>query len=227
MASNPSWAAFVRKASNRGPRDSGPPDVIDAVRQVEPGEDLVAQFLQAAVAAGVQAARCDGATWASAAADVVASIGPRVVLEAGAGFLDWARAGELGEALARRGVTVAHDDSDETLFDCPVSACGVFAAVAETGSLVCVSGPQTARGTTLIPPALVAILSIEQLLPDLADLFALLGSARDFANLTVITGPSKTADVEGVLVKGVHGPGVVHALLVDTGHILTDPPAGR
>jgi L-lactate utilization protein LutC len=55
----------------------------------------------------------------------------------------------------------------------------------------------------------------EQVLADLVDLHASDRFARDLpASLLYITGPSKTADIEGVLITGVHGPGEVHVLLV-------------
>jgi L-lactate dehydrogenase complex protein LldG len=50
--------------------------------------------------------------------------------------------------------------------------------------------------------------------PDLLDLFAASTPGGLPANLTLISGPSKTADIEGILITGVHGPGAVHVILV-------------
>ena len=55
---------------------------------------------------------------------------------------------------------------------------------------------------------------IVQIIPDLVDLFESRPDALDAASTTIITGPSKTADIEGVLVTGVHGPAVVEIVLV-------------
>jgi L-lactate dehydrogenase complex protein LldG len=86
-------------------------------------------------------------------------------------------------------------------------------AVAETGSLIIRATPQHGRALSLVPPVHVAVVQPKQILPDLVDLFEQL--AREGAdNTVIITGPSKTADIELTLVTGVHGPGVVHVFIL-------------
>ena len=87
--------------------------------------------------------------------------------------------------------------------------------VAETGTLVCTSGNERWRGLTLIPPLHIAIVEAQQITPDLIDLFAGGMPAPLPANVTLISGPSKTADIEGILITGVHGPREVHVVVVD------------
>ncbi|HVS36013.1 MAG TPA: lactate utilization protein [Gemmataceae bacterium] len=95
---------------------------------------------------------------------------------------------------------------------------GVDYLVAETGSVALLTRPDQPRSLSLLPPIHIAVADRSQLFPDLFDLF----EARLWAErqglpscLSLITGPSKTGDIELRLVTGVHGPGEVHVVLVD------------
>ena len=83
-------------------------------------------------------------------------------------------------------------------------------ALAETGSLVMWSRPGRERAASLLPPLHIAIIERSQILPDLYDAIARL-QALGFdglpSNAVLITGPSKTGDMELELTTGVHGPG--------------------
>jgi L-lactate dehydrogenase complex protein LldG len=87
-----------------------------------------------------------------------------------------------------------------------VGLSGADAALAETGSVVVSSGPSKSRLATLLPPVHVALVSTAQLATDIFTWTAARQKPRP-ASTTVITGPSKTADIEQVLAIGVHGPG--------------------
>jgi L-lactate utilization protein LutC len=94
---------------------------------------------------------------------------------------------------------------------------GASFAIAETGTLAMLSAPGRERLASLLPPLHVAIVAAEQVLPDLFDLFDKLREAGHDAlpsNLTLITGPSKTGDIELTLTTGVHGPGEWHVVVV-------------
>lgn len=89
--------------------------------------------------------------------------------------------------------------------------------VAETGSLLVESGPQTPRQATLVPPGALVLVPGEIIVPDLADALAAIPgrlAKRPHANFTLITGPSKTSDIEKTLVTGVHGPGCMDVVIV-------------
>jgi L-lactate dehydrogenase complex protein LldG len=107
------------------------------------------------------------------------------------------------------------DVSPDELYDFDAGVTDVRFAVAETGSLVIDGSGDRGRALSLVPPVHVAIVEAENILPDLVDLFERLARDQTPANTVIITGPSKTADIEMNLVTGVHGPGVVHVLLVE------------
>jgi len=116
-------------------------------------------------------------------------------------------------AVNAAGARLAANDNDDLLFDCEVGITDVDCAIAESGSLV-ISTNGRIRNAWITPPIHVAIVRAEQVLADLVDLFERRPDAIDAASTTIITGPSKTADIEGVLVTGVHGPAAVEILLV-------------
>ena len=98
-----------------------------------------------------------------------------------------------------------------------VGVTGAIAGLADTGSIIVDSGWGRSRTASLLPPVHVALLPVSKLYPDLPTWMALQGSdlLTKTANLTIISGPSKTADIELNLVLGVHGPGEVHVILLD------------
>ena len=81
----------------------------------------------------------------------------------------------------------------------------VFGAIAETGTIVCVSTGGRAVQAGLLPAHHVAIVRRERIFDTLDDLFAAVADAPP-TNLTLVTGPSRTADIELSLAIGVHGP---------------------
>lgn len=92
---------------------------------------------------------------------------------------------------------------------------GADAALADTGSLVLLAGPGRGRLVSALPPVHVALVPIDRLTPDLAGLIeARPGLLDESSNAVVITGPSRTADIEMTLTHGVHGPKHVYALLI-------------
>lgn len=82
-------------------------------------------------------------------------------------------------------------------------------AIAETGTVILTDATTSTRLSALAPWVHVAVVSPSQIFPDIAAAVAALGSDP---NIVWCTGPSKTSDVEGILVQGVHGPGIQIAL---------------
>jgi L-lactate dehydrogenase complex protein LldG len=94
-------------------------------------------------------------------------------------------------------------------------------AIAETGTLILTDRGTSARLAALAPWVHVAIVSPEHIYPDIPS--ALAAHPSD-PNIVWVTGPSKTADVEGILIEGVHGPGIQIALLQPSGNGLKYSP---
>jgi L-lactate dehydrogenase complex protein LldG len=91
-----------------------------------------------------------------------------------------------------------------------IGVTGCNAAIAETGSVVLLSGPGRSRAVSLLPAVHLALVRRSDLRFSLGEFLrgasdALAGSA----SCTVVTGPSRTADIELTLTLGVHGPGSV------------------
>jgi L-lactate utilization protein LutC len=113
-------------------------------------------------------------------------------------------------------------DCRETVFAADIGITGVDYLIAETGSVALLARPAEPRSFSLLPPVHIAVAHHAQILPDLFDLFARLsarpaesvGRPRMPSCLSLITGPSKTGDIELRLVTGVHGPGEIHVVLV-------------
>lgn len=85
-------------------------------------------------------------------------------------------------------------------------------AIAETGTLILSDRDTSSRLAALAPWVHVAVLGRNRIH---ADLTAALAAMPPDPNVIWVTGPSKTADVEGILIEGVHGPGRQVALLLD------------
>ena len=117
------------------------------------------------------------------------------------------------------GLTATPYESPQELRDlCANADLGVTSAdyaLADTGTLVTISSPEEARLISLLPPVHLAIVPRERILSGLDEFFTLVPLPADGASSVVfITGGSRTADIEMILVRGVHGPGEIHVVVV-------------
>jgi L-lactate dehydrogenase complex protein LldG len=94
---------------------------------------------------------------------------------------------------------------------------GTFCAIAETGTLVLLSGTDTPTGTMLLPDTHVAVVSAARIVAGMEEAFALVRRERHPMPRAVnlVSGPSRTGDIEQTIVLGAHGPYRVHILVVD------------
>ena len=108
-------------------------------------------------------------------------------------------------------------------FAAEVGITGVDFILAESGTLVLSSATEGAQLASLAPPLHVALYRREQVLGSLEEVLERLPVPRNPGTpvpgraVVFITGPSRTADIEQILIRGVHGPREVHAILVEEG----------
>jgi L-lactate dehydrogenase complex protein LldG len=169
------------------------------MRTIQPATDLWALF--------AERLKLVNGTPLSAVADLVA------LLEQGRwrrGYCDPALWPQFKDAFpAIFTVETAFDRTRVDDYDFGITA--ATGAIAETGTLVLTDQGTSSRLAALAPWVHVAVLRREQIHADISAALAVMPADP---NIVWVTGPSKTADVEGILIEGVHGPGVQVALLV-------------
>jgi len=97
-----------------------------------------------------------------------------------------------------------------------VGVTGAYCAVAETGTLLLLSGGKTPATTSLLPETHIAVVPTARIVAGMEDAWAKLRSEHGSPPraLNFVSGPSRTADIEQTLVLGAHGPYRVHIVLV-------------
>jgi L-lactate dehydrogenase complex protein LldG len=188
----------------------------------------------------VEFERVGGVFYRAASLDEVPAVVGRLAREREArGLVTWhaaALGADLASALEARGLDVHEMPAGETAgaaererlraitAGADVGLTGVDLAVAETGTLILVSGAGRPRSTSLLPPCHIAVFDRTALVESLRQVGVVLESwHRDGAPpatgalINFITGPSRTADIELTLTRGVHGPKEVHAIFVEQG----------
>ncbi len=124
---------------------------------------------------------------------------------------------------AGRGLEGTHSlaDFNKASFAAGAGITGVDFVLAESGTLVLSSATEGVQVASLAPPIHIALFRRNQVVGSLDEVLAKLpissSPSRPTANRSVvfITGTSRTADIEQILIKGVHGPREVHAILVE------------
>ena len=167
--------------------------------------------------------------------DVPAAIGGIARERSASRLVAWSAAAmgtDLGPDLRRDGLDltampdVAVDAQEarrlrEVSAAADIGLTGVDLALAETGTLILLSGAGRPRSTSLLPPTHVALFDRRALVERLAQVGVMLEAwhASDAVDgvINFITGPSRTADIELTLTRGVHGPKEIHAIFVDGG----------
>jgi L-lactate dehydrogenase complex protein LldG len=140
----------------------------------------------------------------------------------------WKRVACHGQGSAARlagglGLDVVRTDAGcaaEELESCDAGITECDALVAQTGSVLVTSSSAGGRALSVLPPHHIVVGRSDQLLPDLPAAYELLHQrygARMPSMISLITGPSRTGDIERILVLGAHGPKELTILLVQAG----------
>jgi L-lactate dehydrogenase complex protein LldG len=124
----------------------------------------------------------------------------------------------IPSAMAANGwtrVEYSGEDDIALIAGADLGITGSSFGLAESGSVVLSHGPGRGRLVSLLPPVHVALLQVDQIHRTLAHWAAgEPGAVAGTANLVIVSGPSRTGDIELELKLGVHGPKHVHVILV-------------
>jgi L-lactate dehydrogenase complex protein LldG len=134
-------------------------------------------------------------------------LGKRIVIWPTLADLGWAAAGIEVEARPPR--------RDEANGVDATGVTGCFCALAETGTLVLLSGAETHASTHLLPETHIALVPASRIVRDMEDAFALMRVERESLprSVNMVSGPSRTGDIEQTIVLGAHGPYRVHIIV--------------
>ena len=186
-----------------------PPPVRIVVPEISL-ESRTAQFLEALE--GLNVNPFDAATPEDAIAHIERLLAGRTAIASNAPLL-----AELG-IVSMPGVLSGVMDLETLREEAETRPIGITSAdyaLADTGTLVMLASVAEARLVSLLPPIHIALVPREKLLSGLDELLERVPKpAAVSSSMVLITGPSRTADIEQILVRGVHGPGELHVVLV-------------
>jgi L-lactate dehydrogenase complex protein LldG len=193
-------------------RSAGQPvDDVPPIRLRVPVVDMEARI--ASMLARVEALAGRAARTTEPCALVESALGGRSAIASNAPFL--AECGITRLPNVQSDVT----DREELRAICATIDVGITSAdyaLADTGTLVMLSSPHEARLISLLPPAHIAVVPKDRILTGLDELFSILPRpAEQTSSMVLITGPSRTADIEQILVRGVHGPGQITVIVAE------------
>lgn len=216
----------IRKPLGRGgrgdapaePPSETPPAVPEQLARLASREDdLVATAVKQMEASGMKPQRCRRDDVNSRLGELLDEIKPQsAAIPEAALARHFDIASVLNERSIRRIESAGGNFRDQ--FDADVGITDVRCVLAETGTLVMATDASHSRGPSLVPPVHIAIVKASDIVPDMLDFYAGLKGLPPSdlpSSIAYITGPSKTADIEGVLVTGIHGPQTVHVLVVE------------
>lgn len=195
------FVARVRDALHRaeGAPTESPPTLLAPLAEWDP-QALVDGFVRELEAVGAHVHLVDTANEAQQALQQRLS-------ELGASSLVHSNESIVKDVMGDIALPVADD-----IADADVGITGATFGIADTGTLVLTS--DAGRLASLLPMTHIALLRASQLVPSMSEAIEAYGKPLPAAWVQA-TGMSRTADIEQTLAEGVHGPGVVHVVLIE------------
>jgi len=120
-------------------------------------------------------------------------------------------------------VAAAREYLRDKFFRADIGISGANVVAAETGTLFIIENEGNIRLATSAPPVHIALVGMEKLVPALSDAYKVSEVTWRYANYTIpayvslVSGPSKTGDIEKVTTYGAHGPKEFHVIFLDGG----------
>lgn len=190
-------------ARKQGPRPALPADLVQ--RFVDRASDMSSTVERVTTLASAPRAVAAYLRATSGAADAAETMPP-------ASGVCWPELATLGWREAGLGV-----ESRPTVGNDSVGITGCFCAIAETGTLVFLTGTDAPSATFLLPETHIAIVHASRIVAAMEDAFGLVRRERGELPRAVnlVSGPSRTGDIEQTIVLGAHGPRRLHIVLVD------------
>jgi L-lactate dehydrogenase complex protein LldG len=181
--------------------------------RVRPEADRLVRFVESARAASAEIERLPTHRLADRLSDLLTAEGTPVLVSDGDDPLI-----RQSSAALRAGGLELIEPASLSLRESPkVGLTGVEAALADTGSLILLSGEGRSLLTSLLPWLHVAIVRASRVVNSFSEWLEEGGGRRlaSVSQAVIVTGPSRTADIEMTLTVGVHGPGRLVILLID------------
>jgi L-lactate dehydrogenase complex protein LldF len=189
----------------------------DSVGVSSPGTPLAERFAEALTELGGSVTRCSPGELAERILEALRAEGIQEIqawdeaylLDPNSGIVDPGYSVGLLEALRAGGMRVVSEPQPQIR----AGLTGALAGVAESGTLALLGGVGMPQTASLLPEIHLAVLRVEDIYGTLPEVLRL-PAVRQALTLVLISGPSRTADIEMTLTIGVHGPRQVHAFLI-------------
>jgi len=196
----------IQELCNPQPQTAEKPYSISKLQSPAPSRTLVAQFEHELTALDGTFIACTADTLTAQMLNFLTTKSITTITA----WVDSALPPRLANTLRQEGINIKHGVQP----DVQAGLTGALAAIAETGTLALPVSPGCPQETSLLPPIHIAVLYANKIYENLAQVLAL-SEVQLASSVALISGPSRTADIEMTLTLGMHGPGEVIVFCID------------